>query len=115
MINVHIYGFLKKKIDPTTSLSGDMILTVPFKESLTLKDIFQYLKITNEDCGDCFLNGIVIRPGENPFVSDESRVAIFSEGMYLLCGGQHLKGHGFITKSAPKDYDYFHLKKGGTG
>jgi hypothetical protein len=109
MIDVHIYGFLKKKFDANASLGGNMIIKQEHRKDLRLQELFQDLKLTKEECGDCFIDGNVVRKDENPVIKDNSRVAIFSEGMYLLCGGQHLKGHGFITKSAPKDYDYFHL------
>ena len=109
MIDVHIYGFLKKKFDEDASLGDDMIIKLEHREGLHLQELFKDLELSQEECGDCFVNGKVVKRDENPLINDSSRVAIFSEGMYLLCGGQHLKGHGFITRSAPKDYDYFHL------
>ncbi|MHA1996192.1 MAG: hypothetical protein ACW97Z_16785 [Candidatus Hodarchaeales archaeon] len=108
MIDVHIYGFLKRKFDPDASLGENMIIKQEHREGLHLQELFGELKLSPEECGDCFVDGKVVKKDENPIIKDNSRVAIFSEGMYLLCGGQHLKGHGFITKSAPKDYDYFH-------
>ncbi len=112
MIDVHIYGLIKKKFDPNASLGDNMIIKLNHHDGLLLQDVFKELDLSQEDCGDCFVNGKVIKRDENPEIKDNSRVAIFSEGMYLLCGGQHLKGHGFITRSAPKDYDYFHLSSG---
>jgi len=111
MIDVHIYGFLKKKFDANASLAGTMIIKHKHRTGLLLHELLVELKLSQEECGDCFIDGKVVKKDENPIIKDNSRVAIFSEGMYLLCGGQHLKGHGFITKSAPKDYDYFHLSK----
>jgi hypothetical protein len=109
MINVHIYGFLRKKFDPDASLSEDMIIKVPFHPELTFQKLLIHLKVSPEECGECFIDGTVINISSNPLILDNSRVALFSEGMYLLCGGQHLKGHGYITKEAPKEYDYFNL------
>ena len=107
MINVHIYGFLKKKFNPDASLAKDMIIPVDFHSELSLLKLLEKLQISLDECGDCFIDGTVVNISTNPLLTDNSRVAIFSEGMYLLCGGQHLKGHGFITKKAPKEYDYF--------
>ncbi len=112
MIDVHIYGLLKKKFDPNASLGENTIIKLKHRNGLLLNDVFDELEISQEECGDCFVNGKVVKFHENPIIEDKSRVAIFSEGMYLLCGGQHLKGHGFITRSAPKDYDYFHISPG---
>ncbi|PWI46886.1 hypothetical protein CEE45_14445 [Candidatus Heimdallarchaeota archaeon B3_Heim] len=109
MIDVHIYGFLKKKFDPNASLGDDLIIKLKHRDGLLLQELFEDLKLSQEECGDCFIDGKVVKRDQNPVIKEHSRVAIFSEGMYLLCGGQHLKGHGFITRSAPKDYDYFHL------
>jgi hypothetical protein len=112
MIDVHIYGLLRKKFDINASLGDNMIIQLDYHDGLLLKEVFKELDLTQDECGDCFVNGKVIKREENPEITDNSRVAIFSEGMYLLCGGQHLKGHGFITRPAPKDYDYFHLSSG---
>ena len=107
MIKIHIFEPLKKKIDPITSFYGDMILKMPLQVGLTFRVIIEYLKITNEDYLDCFLNGAAMESSKNPLISDESRVAMFSEGLYLLCISQHLKSRGFTTKITLKDCDYF--------
>jgi hypothetical protein len=109
MINIHIYGFLRKKFNPEASLTDEMKIQVNFSEGIRLLDVLQQIEVTTEECGECFVNGTCVQTDSNPEIVDESRIAIFSEGMYLLCGGQHLKGHGFITKAAPKKYDYFHV------
>ena len=107
MIDILIFGFLRKKIDPKASLAGDMKIQVEHSKGIKLLDILNNIKIEPQDFGECFIDGVCVKPGENPLIKDGSRIGIFSEGMYLLCGGQHLKGHGFITKPSPKKYNYF--------
>ena len=109
MIDIHIYGFLRKKFNPEASLADEMKIQIEFSEGIKLFDVLKQLDIDNNDYGECFINGKSVKVENNPTIIDESRIAIFSEGMYLLCGGQHLKGHGFITKTAPKKYNYFHI------
>ena len=108
MIHIYIYGFLRKKIDPKASLADEMRIQIEFTEGIKFLDVLRHLEVTDEEYGECFINGICVKTESNPKIVDDSRIAIFSSGMYLLCGGQHLKGHGFITKAAPKKYDYFH-------
>ncbi|MHA2294654.1 MAG: hypothetical protein ACXAEU_19755 [Candidatus Hodarchaeales archaeon] len=109
MIKVHIYGHLKKKFDANASLAGNMIIEMSFIEDETLANLKKRLELTTNECGECFVNHKVASD-HGTIIPDESRVAIFSSGMFLLCGGQHLKGHGYITKkiertSVPDYYD----------
>ena len=53
-----------------------------------------------------FVNGTVVTKPDETIIPDNSRVALFGAGMRLLCGGQHLKGHGYVEEPAP-DINYF--------
>ncbi len=112
MIDIHVYGFLRKKFDPDASLTGEMKKQIEFFKGITLLDALKKIDIKPEEFGECFINGNCVNTEDNPLIVDGSRIGIFSEGMYLLCGGQHLKGHGFITKPSPKKYNYFQTKSG---
>ena len=108
-LEIHFFGFLKKKIDSTASMAEDTVQKYEFLENETLFDLIQRLGLKFEECGDCFINGKVVesdtiipRPKNK-----NTRIAIFSTGMHLLCGGQHLKGHGYITKNIKKKVEYY--------
>ena len=106
MITIHIYGFLKKKFDPNASLADQTFITVPHIQNESFKDLLERLKVEKEDIGDCFVNGTVVSNANETIIPDNSRVALFGAGMRLLCGGQHLKGHGYVEEPAP-DLNYF--------
>ncbi len=108
-LEIHFFGYLKKKIDPTASMAEDTVKKFEFLENETLLDLIQRLDLNFEDCGDCFINGKVVQPEviiPKP-VNKNTRIAIFSTGMHLLCGGQHLKGHGYITTNIKKKIEYY--------
>ncbi|MFX0209277.1 MAG: hypothetical protein ACFFDT_25060 [Candidatus Hodarchaeota archaeon] len=105
MLEIHIYGTLKKRIDPNASFAEDTILSITFVENERLKQLLTRLHIPLEECGEIFCNGLVAT--ENTMIPEGARIGIFSTGMHLLCGGQHLKGHGFITKKPRKKDQYY--------
>ena len=98
-LEIHFYGSLKNKIDPNASMAENTIKNLNYIEDETFLELLNRLNIEPEECGDCFINGKVTpfnikipKPQEQ-----NTRIALFPLGMHLLCGGQHLKGHGFIT------------------
>ena len=105
MIEIHIYGTLKKKIDPNASFAEDTVLHLPSIENERFIQLLERLDIQLNECGEIFCNGTVATG--NTLVPNGARIGIFSTGMHLLCGGQHLKGHGFITKSPTKKDQYY--------
>lgn len=105
MLEIHVYGTLKKRIDPKASFAKDTILSIAFVENERLQQLLKRLQIQPEECGEIFCNGLVAT--ENTVIPEGARIGIFSTGMHLLCGGQHLKGHGFITKK-PKQKDQYY-------
>ncbi|MFW9996672.1 MAG: hypothetical protein ACFFD4_31815 [Candidatus Odinarchaeota archaeon] len=100
MIEIHVYGLLRKRFDPEASMAGNMIINVDAIEGESFSDFLFRIKIDKNDCGDCFIDGTVAAD-ETP-VPNGSRVALFPRTHWLLCGGQHLKGHGFITKKVDR-------------
>ena len=99
MLNIHIYGFLKKKFDINAKLSEATILQVDSKKNETFADFLKRMKIDKSEIGDCFVNGKIAN--DNTLIPKDARIGLFSTGMCLLDGGQHIKGHGFVTKPSP--------------
>jgi hypothetical protein len=106
MINVHIYGHLKKKFDENARLSENTIISVPNVENENFSMLLTRLNVDNTEIGDCFVNSKLA--SDETIIPDGARVALFSSGMVMLCGGQHLrikmKGYGLTTKSDKVDY-----------
>lgn len=105
MINIHVYGHLKYKFDPSARLSEQTIVQVPNVKGECFADFLERISLHESECGDCFVNAKIATA--DTLIPDGARVALFPLGMHLLCGGQHLKGHGFITKKTPKKVDYY--------
>lgn len=105
MIEIHLYGTLKKKIDPNASFAEDTIIYLPSVENERVLQLLERLNIPFAECGEIFCNGLVAT--EDTLIPDGARIGVFSTGMHLLCGGQHLKGHGFITKKPTQKDQYY--------
>jgi hypothetical protein len=58
--------------------------------------------LKRNDLGDCFIDGTLVKPTDK--ISDGSRIGLFPFNMVLLCGGQHLKGHGYTKRDVDVDY-----------
>jgi len=71
---------------------------------MNLNSVLLNLQLEPNDVGEIFVNHSCITDFDQK-IPDNARVAIFAAGMHLLCGGQHLKGHGFIqTSHQPMSY-----------
>ena len=69
-------------------------------ENESLEDLAIRMGILPEDLGEVFLN---FNPVETDvIIPKNARISLFPRGMHLLCGGQHMKGHGFITTKGKK-------------
>lgn len=101
-LDVHLFGEFRKLV-PGSKASEDTILTVAWEEGMDLAKLVTKLEIPPDATGDCFVNGKLAR-GNTP-IPDGARVGLFPSNMVLLCGGQHLKGHG-LTKDH-LDIDYY--------
>ena len=100
-IEIHLYGNLRILVSESRP-DEDTILSYDFVEGETLADMIKNLGLKKEDLGDCFLNGTLAKPSN--ILSNNDRVGLFPFNMRLLCGGQHLKGHGFIQSDVDIDY-----------
>ncbi|MHA1975031.1 MAG: hypothetical protein ACTSW1_18720 [Candidatus Hodarchaeales archaeon] len=108
MVKIFLYGHLKKLHDPNSSYfeNKPLIFSVG---NITLKALLEKLKIKDDSIGEIFIDGTVVSGKFEEVIIEEDteRLAIFPLGMHLLCGGQHLKGHGFITKKPDKKMNYW--------
>lgn len=105
LIEIHVYGHLKMKFDPTARLSDQTIIRVPSIPGEQFVQLLARINLSVRECGDCFVNGMIATL-DTP-VPEGARVALFPLGMHLLDGGQHLKGHGYVIKTPPREIDYY--------
>jgi len=105
IIKIHLYGKLRRLAENSGS-TDDSIIELNWNENETLTNLVnKRLNLSFDEIGEIFINHNPITKF-NVVVPSEARVALFAKGMYLLCGGQHLKGHGFIEKR-DKEVDYW--------
>lgn len=84
-----------RKHAKNSKATDESIVKVEYIPNEEFIDLLERIGINQKDIGEIFINyRVVDTDAIIPF--DESRISIFSEGMYLIDGGQHLKGHGFI-------------------
>jgi hypothetical protein len=101
MIEIHLYGNLRALVSGSNA-SEDTVLKVEFIENETFHQFITRLGLKPEDLGDCFINGNLAKSDD--MMADNARVGLFPFNMVLLCGGQHLKGHGYTRKDVDVDY-----------
>ena len=101
MIETHLYGKLRKLV-PGSSACEDTVLMRDYKEGETFSEFIKRLGIEKKELGDCFINGTLAKPSD--MLSDGDRIGLFPFNMVLLCGGQHLKGHGYTKRDIDIDY-----------
>ncbi len=106
VLSIYVYGFLKKKFNKEAKMSEDTVIKVDYIQEETLGSLLHRLEIVDDELGECFINSKVAT--EETKIPDNARVAIFCKGMNLLCGGQHLKGHGNISEKPIKKTNYFY-------
>ncbi|TFG12253.1 hypothetical protein EU537_09915 [Candidatus Thorarchaeota archaeon] len=101
MIQVHLYGQLRRLVENSHACE-DTVIEIPYKEGMTFRDIVRYLGLDEKDLGDCFIDGMLAKMDDT--VQDDARIGLFPYNMVLLCGGQHLKGHGYTQRDHEVDY-----------
>ena len=99
MIHVYLYGKFRELAD-NPSASGFSKIEVEFKENESLADLIRRIGLNPDETGDLFVNHYLFDL-DWVIPHDESRVALFPEGMRLIDGGQYLKMHGYVTKKPP--------------
>ena len=100
-IDIHLYGRLRKLVKGSRS-DEDTILRFEYVENEKFDELIERLGLQRSDIGDCFLNGTLVKPKDE--IPKGARVGLFPFNMVLLCGGQHLKGHGYTRDDVDVDY-----------
>ncbi|MBY9001239.1 MAG: hypothetical protein KGD64_10015 [Candidatus Heimdallarchaeota archaeon] len=96
-IEIHLYGRLRKLAN-NAGPTDDSTIKLGWEEDETIADLVEKrLNLSFDEIGEIFVNfnPIILH---QMIIPEGARIALFEAGMYLLCGGQHMKGHGFITK-----------------
>ena len=101
MLEIHLYGNLRSLIKGSCP-DEDTILHKEYIENETFAALIDRLGLGPADLGDCFLNGTLVKP-EN-ILKNGDRIGLFPFNMVLLCGGQHLKGHGYTKDDVDENY-----------
>ncbi|TFG10459.1 MoaD/ThiS family protein [Candidatus Thorarchaeota archaeon] len=101
MIEVHLYGKLRRLVEDA-KCNADTVMIVEHVEGETFQHLIERLGLQMSDLGDCFIDGNLAHVDDE--VKDDSRVGLFPFNMVLLCGGQHLKGHGYTQSDHEVDY-----------
>jgi hypothetical protein len=101
MIEIHLYGNLRALVSGSNA-SEDTQLKVEYIPDETFAQLVIRLGLEPKDLGDCFINGNLAKYEQ--VMADNDRVGLFPFNMVLLCGGQHLKGHGYTKKDVDVDY-----------
>ncbi len=101
MLEIHLYGTLRA-LKAGSCPSEDTIITLDAVLGETFSGLISRLSLKQSDLGDCFINGNIAKP--NTPLQDGARIGLFPFNMVLLCGGQHLKGHGFTQSDIDVNY-----------
>ena len=101
MIETHLYGKLRSLV-PGSKACEDTVVMRDYIKDQTFKEFVEDLDLKLGDLGDSFIDGTLAKPGT--IIKDGARVALFPFNMVLLCGGQHIKGHGYTKKDIDVDY-----------
>ncbi|MFX1516260.1 MAG: hypothetical protein ACFFC6_08125 [Promethearchaeota archaeon] len=101
MLEIHLYGVFRKKFKPNASYAEDTVITLPDVKNERFQDLLERLGLIMKACGDCFVNGKLAY--QDTLIPKNARIGLFPYGMHLLDGGQHIKGHGFVTTNPFND------------
>ncbi|MFX0090139.1 MAG: hypothetical protein ACFFBD_00130 [Candidatus Hodarchaeota archaeon] len=104
MLEIHLYGIFRK-IAENSAPTDNSVVVMPWIEGETIIELVKRLGLSVDDLGEVFLNHTPVNP-EDSIIPDNARIGLFPLGMHLLCGGQHMKGHGFIT-TRRRNLDYW--------
>ena len=100
-LEVHLYGLLRELVKASKP-DEDTVMHVEFIKNEKFRDFIGRLGLSPSDIGDCFIDGNLAKP--DAILTPGARIGLFPFNMVLLCGGQHLKGHGYTKKDVDVDY-----------
>jgi len=101
MIEIHLYGNLRALVSGSQA-SEDTVLTTEYVKNETFAQLAARFGLNPDELGDCFINGNLAKADH--LMEDGDRVGLFPFNMVLLCGGQHLKGHGYTREDVDVDH-----------
>lgn len=101
MIEIHLYGNLRSLVSDSFP-NEDTVLIVESVKSESFAQLVRRLGLKPKDLGDCFINGNLAKP--DYMIAEGDRIGLFPFNMVLLCGGQHIKGHGYTREDIEFDY-----------
>ncbi len=96
MLDIHLFGKYRRLAE-NSKATDDSVIYQPYVDGESMKQLLERIGIDPEDTGELLIN-FVIASFDTIIPYDECRVSIFPAGMVLLCGGSHLKGHGYATR-----------------
>ncbi|NHI90289.1 MAG: MoaD/ThiS family protein [Candidatus Thorarchaeota archaeon] len=88
MIDVHLYGHLRKMV-PDSKANEDTILLIEFEEGESFQELVERLGLEISNIGDCFINGRLAHHSD--IVKNGDRIGLFPYNMRLIDGGMELK------------------------
>ena len=100
-IEVHLYGNLRELVKHSRP-DEDTVMYIDFVENETFIEFVKRMGLSQSDIGDCFIDGTLAKP--DTILIPGTRIGLFPFNMVLLCGGQHLKGHGYTKDDVDVDY-----------
>ena len=90
MLEIHIYGPLKKKFLPEEKLSEDSVISLSFIENETIEELLKRLQLSRSSYGELFMNHAIISDFDKQ-IPDGARIGIFSTGMIAIDGVLYMK------------------------
>ena len=100
-IDIHLYGKLRILVEGSRP-DEDTVIHLEYIEGETFEKLIHRIGLERSEIGDCFIDGTLAKPGS--IVPKGARIGLFPFNMVLLCGGQHLKGHGYTREDVDVDY-----------
>ena len=88
MIEVHLYGQLRRMV-PGSTASEDTIIHIESRENENFHHFIQRIGLDHDKIGDCFINGILAALSDR--IRNGDRVGLFPFNMQLIDGGMELK------------------------
>ena len=89
MLEIHLYGLMKRLFVSEASLAEDTIIIRHFLEDEIFSQLLERLNLNIDQCGDCFINGRLAK--QTDIIPKGARIGIFPKGMNLIDGGLYLK------------------------
>ncbi len=101
MLKIHLYGKLRRLAE-NSKPTDVSVIHITWQPKENIKELVKRIGLTLEELGEVFVNHTPVE--QDAIIPKDGRIGLFPKGMHLLCGGQHMKGHGYLTKKPPKSF-----------